>query len=168
MRQPGIWSASKPRTKEAPPRRQGSGNSVGSDTDSIIPKRPRSSLGQWPCAWSASGEARRRQSERAKSKASRIPEFNCRRRGASLAGTISAPRTYYRNNAAGERAVILIKYGFDIEVQLFQRTTVLTAMDLHPSRRDDVVMESTFRAANASTSESFLDSFGNLCRRVVA
>jgi hypothetical protein len=64
--------------------------------------------------------------------------------------------------------VILIKYGFDIEVQLFQRTTVLTAMDLHPSRRDDVVMESTFRAANASTSESFLDSFGNLCRRVVA
>jgi len=61
---------------------------------------------------------------------------------------------------------MLIRYGFDIEFDLFQQTTVAAAMDVHPSRRGDVLQESSFTTNPSVPVETFIDSFGNLCRRV--
>jgi transglutaminase-like putative cysteine protease len=61
-----------------------------------------------------------------------------------------------------------IRYGFDIELTLFQPTTVVTVMDVHPSRRSDVLEESAFRTNRGAGCETFVDCFGNLTRRVTA
>jgi transglutaminase-like putative cysteine protease len=59
-----------------------------------------------------------------------------------------------------------IRYGFDIELTLFQPTTVITVMDVHPSRHSDVIEESAFRTSRGVGCEAFIDCFGNLTRRV--
>jgi transglutaminase-like putative cysteine protease len=61
-----------------------------------------------------------------------------------------------------------IRYGFDIELDLPQPTTIVTAMDIHPSRRGDVVSESAFRTNPPAPIEKFIDCFGNAFRRVTA
>jgi transglutaminase-like putative cysteine protease len=61
-----------------------------------------------------------------------------------------------------------IRYGFDIELTLFQPTTVITAMDVHPSRRLDVIEESAFRTNRGVGCETFIDCFGNFSRRLTA
>jgi transglutaminase-like putative cysteine protease len=61
-----------------------------------------------------------------------------------------------------------IRYGFDIELTLFQPTTIVTVMDVHPSRRSDVLEESAFRTNRGAGCETFVDCFGNLTRRVTA
>jgi hypothetical protein len=39
-----------------------------------------------------------------------------------------------------------IRYGFDIAVELFQPTTLLTMMDVHSSRSADIVEQTHFKA----------------------
>jgi transglutaminase-like putative cysteine protease len=63
---------------------------------------------------------------------------------------------------------MLIRYGFDIELDLFQPTALITAMDVHPSRRGDVVKESSFQISQKAPMETFIDCFGNMSRRLTA
>jgi transglutaminase-like putative cysteine protease len=61
-----------------------------------------------------------------------------------------------------------IRYGFDIELELFQPTTIVTVMDVHPSRRSDVVEESGLHCNQDIRFEKFIDGFGNVSRRINA
>jgi transglutaminase-like putative cysteine protease len=61
-----------------------------------------------------------------------------------------------------------ILYGFDIELDLFQPTTLITAMDVHPSRRDDIEIESGFHTRPAVSLGTLTDCFGNVNQRVTA
>ena len=61
-----------------------------------------------------------------------------------------------------------IRYGFNIEIEVVQPTTILTMMDVEPARRHAIIEERPFRATGVEGSESYIDAFGNLCRRVRA
>jgi transglutaminase-like putative cysteine protease len=61
-----------------------------------------------------------------------------------------------------------ILYGFDIELQLPQAITLLTVMDLHPSRQPDVVTESGLHTSPAARTATLVDGFGNVTRRITA
>src|ERR1700733_15267931 len=61
-----------------------------------------------------------------------------------------------------------IRYGFDIELSLSQPTTVVTVMDVHPSRKPDVIEESGFHTDQEIRIQRFIDCFGNLSRRLTA
>jgi transglutaminase-like putative cysteine protease len=61
-----------------------------------------------------------------------------------------------------------IRYGFDIELELFQPTTILTVMDIHPSRHADVVEESGVHCNQDLRFERLIDGFGNVSRRINA
>jgi transglutaminase-like putative cysteine protease len=61
-----------------------------------------------------------------------------------------------------------IRYGFDIELFLSQPTTLVTLMDVHPSRRRDVIQESRFHSSQPILVESFIDGYGNVSRRLTA
>ena len=63
---------------------------------------------------------------------------------------------------------MLIRYGFDIELALVQPTTVVTLMDIHPSRQGDVVGESGLQCSQSVEIEKFIDSYGNQGRRLTA
>ncbi len=45
---------------------------------------------------------------------------------------------------------MLIRYGYDIEVELFQTTTIVTAMDVHSSRRNSIVREGELQVSQAN------------------
>jgi len=59
-----------------------------------------------------------------------------------------------------------IRYGFRIEIDLPQNITVLTALDVEPRRRRDIIHEAPFVADGAASVERYTDGFGNLCRRI--
>jgi transglutaminase-like putative cysteine protease len=60
---------------------------------------------------------------------------------------------------------MLIRYGFDIEIEFSSPTSVLTMMDIHLSRSADIVNENAHWTTPPIAIETFTDSFGNLCRR---
>jgi transglutaminase-like putative cysteine protease len=66
-----------------------------------------------------------------------------------------------------------IRYGYRIDVLCDAPTTVVTMLDVHPSRRADLTMVDTMVARQISNprvsvpSDEFLDSYGNLSRRLV-
>ncbi|MDB5394360.1 MAG: transglutaminase [Rhodospirillales bacterium] len=59
-----------------------------------------------------------------------------------------------------------IRYGFNIEIDVPQDVTILTAMDVEPRRRRDIVYERPFAAPTVASVENYSDAFGNLCRRI--
>jgi transglutaminase-like putative cysteine protease len=61
-----------------------------------------------------------------------------------------------------------IRYGFNIKIDVSQPMTLLTAMDVEPARRGDIVDERPLMTGSVSQVEQFTDSFGNLCRRIQA
>jgi transglutaminase-like putative cysteine protease len=61
-----------------------------------------------------------------------------------------------------------IRYGFDIDMSIFQPTTLVTLMDVHPSRRGDVIHETTLKSSQTIPIETFVDSYGNVSRRLTA
>jgi hypothetical protein len=63
---------------------------------------------------------------------------------------------------------MLIRYGFDIELDLYQATTLIAEVDVHPSRRGNILHESEFRTTPSIPVETFTDHFGNMCRRLTA
>lgn len=64
------------------------------------------------------------------------------------------------------KAKMHIRYGFDIEMQFSQPTTLITVLDVHPSRRGDIVREQDLSALSNHPTQAHIDSFGNLCRRI--
>jgi transglutaminase-like putative cysteine protease len=61
-----------------------------------------------------------------------------------------------------------IRYGFDIELSLPQPTTVVTVMDVHPSRKSDVIEESGVHTNQEIRFQKFIDCFGNVTRRLTS
>jgi transglutaminase-like putative cysteine protease len=63
---------------------------------------------------------------------------------------------------------MLIKYGFDIEVRLWQPTTLITTMDVHASQRHAITWESGFELSKSAGLETFFDDEDNKVRRLTA
>jgi transglutaminase-like putative cysteine protease len=61
-----------------------------------------------------------------------------------------------------------IRYGFNIEIDVPQPTTILTAMDVEQGRLGDIVREPPLKTGSIARVERYRDSFGNLCRRLTA
>jgi len=54
------------------------------------------------------------------------------------------------------------------ELDLCQATTLIAEVDVHPSRRGNILHESEFRTTPSIPVETFTDHFGNMCRRLTA
>jgi len=61
-----------------------------------------------------------------------------------------------------------IRYGFNIEIDVTQPTTILTAMDVEARRRGHIRHERPLKTTSIVRTERYTDSFGNLCRRLIA
>jgi transglutaminase-like putative cysteine protease len=61
-----------------------------------------------------------------------------------------------------------IRYGFDIKISVTQPTPLISLLDIHDDRRGDIVRESVFTATPPVMVSSYIDQFGNRCRRLVA
>ena len=59
-----------------------------------------------------------------------------------------------------------IRYGFNIEIDVSQPVTILTALDIERGRQSDIIHERPFAANRASGVERFTDVFGNVRRRI--
>ena len=60
---------------------------------------------------------------------------------------------------------MLIRYGFDIDIQLWQPTTLITAMDVHESQRNAIVGENEFQTSTGVRVHTWHDE-GNKLRRL--
>jgi transglutaminase-like putative cysteine protease len=63
---------------------------------------------------------------------------------------------------------MLIRYGFDIDIQLWQPTALITTMDVHASQREAITWESGFELSDGARLETFFDDEGNKLRRLTA
>jgi transglutaminase-like putative cysteine protease len=63
---------------------------------------------------------------------------------------------------------MLINYGFEIAISVPRATPLICLLDVHPERRLDINSETPFQAKPATPSMTYLDSFGNQCRRLMA
>jgi transglutaminase-like putative cysteine protease len=63
---------------------------------------------------------------------------------------------------------MLIRYGFDIDIRLWQPTTLITVMDVHESQREDIAWENEFETSPAVHVQTFVDEDGNKLRRLTA
>jgi len=61
-----------------------------------------------------------------------------------------------------------IRYGFNIEIDVTQPTTILTAMDVEPPRRGHILHERPLKTTSIERTERYTDCFGNLSRRLIA
>lgn len=67
-----------------------------------------------------------------------------------------------------------IRYGYEIELTCDQETPLVTMLDVHPSRRGDVTMPDDMQVTGLTAinpidaTTTYLDQFGNICRRIVA
>jgi transglutaminase-like putative cysteine protease len=64
--------------------------------------------------------------------------------------------------------MMLIRYGYDIDLEVFQPTTIVTAMDVHSSRRSSILGESEFNVSRPISVETLVDAHGNVLRRFTA
>ncbi|MES1179749.1 MAG: transglutaminase family protein, partial [Hyphomicrobium sp.] len=67
-----------------------------------------------------------------------------------------------------QRVPMLINYGYEITFAVAKPTPVICLLDVHPSRRADVMAETPFRTTPSITSATYIDAFGNQCRRLLA
>jgi transglutaminase-like putative cysteine protease len=63
---------------------------------------------------------------------------------------------------------MLINYGFEIAISVPRATPIICMLDVHPERRQDVTVESPFQFDPATPAMTYLDGFGNQCRRLMA
>jgi transglutaminase-like putative cysteine protease len=63
---------------------------------------------------------------------------------------------------------MLIRYGFRLSFDVPQQTAVLARLDIHPSRRSDIVSESPLLMGGQEAPAAIEDVHGNLCRRLIA
>lgn len=63
---------------------------------------------------------------------------------------------------------MLIRYGYHVELEFSQPTPLITVLDVHPSRRADIVEEQEMLVEPPAVTTRFVDRFGNICRRVTA
>jgi hypothetical protein len=61
-----------------------------------------------------------------------------------------------------------IEAGYDIAFNCPQEVPMVLMLSVHPSRRHDFLTEHRIRFSPGITSRDYLDSFGNICTRLVA
>ncbi|MBY0610845.1 MAG: transglutaminase family protein [Beijerinckiaceae bacterium] len=61
-----------------------------------------------------------------------------------------------------------IRYGYKITFEFAADTPIITMLDIHPSRRHDITEPDEPRYTPSIEPEIYQDSFGNLCRRILA
>ncbi len=62
---------------------------------------------------------------------------------------------------------MLIGVGFDIRISVVRPTLLFTLLDIHPSRRQDVVAESPLATNPPVKCDAIIDRFGNMARRIL-
>jgi transglutaminase-like putative cysteine protease len=63
---------------------------------------------------------------------------------------------------------MLIRFGYDITVTCEAPTPMVCLMEVRPERRDDMVMPEQLITTPAVATDTYLDMFGNVCRRFTA
>jgi transglutaminase-like putative cysteine protease len=63
---------------------------------------------------------------------------------------------------------MLINYGCEITVSVANLTPMICLLDIHPERRADICAETPFLTQPLVPTSSYIDMFGNQCRRFVA
>jgi transglutaminase-like putative cysteine protease len=61
-----------------------------------------------------------------------------------------------------------INYGFDIGITVPQVTPLITLLDIHDSRRAEIITEQPFLTRPNVPTSTYRDQFGNTCRRMIA
>jgi len=63
---------------------------------------------------------------------------------------------------------VIIRAGYDIAFHCQQETPMVLMLSVHPSRQADLLSEHVVRLSNEVASRDYVDSFGNVCTRLVA
>jgi len=63
---------------------------------------------------------------------------------------------------------MLIRLGYDIELEIAQAMAVVAVLKVHPSRIRDLREPEEIHTSPAVAQEQYLDSFGNICTRIIA
>jgi len=63
---------------------------------------------------------------------------------------------------------MLIRLGYDIELELSMPMMVVALLNVHPSRKADLLEPDEIQISSGSARGEYLDSFGNRCTRIVA
>src|SRR5450755_3169577 len=63
---------------------------------------------------------------------------------------------------------MLIKCGYEIAIAVPKATPVICLLDIHPDRRNDIQSETPFQCFPDIPSATYIDTFGNRCRRLMA
>jgi transglutaminase-like putative cysteine protease len=63
---------------------------------------------------------------------------------------------------------VIIRAGYDIAFHCQQETPMVLMLSVHPSRQADLLSEHIVRLSNEVVSRDYVDSFGNVCTRLVA
>jgi transglutaminase-like putative cysteine protease len=63
---------------------------------------------------------------------------------------------------------MLIRLGYDIELEFPQPTTVVAVLNVHPSRAADLREPDEIQISPEAPREQYLDGFGNVCTRIIA
>ena len=61
-----------------------------------------------------------------------------------------------------------IRYGFRLKFDVHQPTAILARLDVHPSRRNQILNESPLGFAGVEAPSPYVDIHGNLYRRLTA
>lgn len=62
---------------------------------------------------------------------------------------------------------MLINYGFEIAISVPRATPLICLLDVHPERRADINFEAPFQSEPATQAHTYVDGFGNQCRRLM-
>jgi transglutaminase-like putative cysteine protease len=63
---------------------------------------------------------------------------------------------------------MLIRLGYDIELELSQPMAVIAVLNVHPSRTADLIEPDELHLSPGVRRDEYVDSFGNLCTRILA
>jgi transglutaminase-like putative cysteine protease len=63
---------------------------------------------------------------------------------------------------------MLIRLGYDIELGIAQPMTVVAVLNVHPSRTADLRESDEIQISPEASREQYMDSFGNICTRIMA
>jgi transglutaminase-like putative cysteine protease len=63
---------------------------------------------------------------------------------------------------------MLIRLGYDIELEISQQMAVIAVLNVHPSRVSDLVEPDELHISQHVPREEYFDSFGNKCTRILA
>jgi transglutaminase-like putative cysteine protease len=63
---------------------------------------------------------------------------------------------------------MLIRLGYDIELEMPQSVALIAVLNVHPSRAADLLEPDDLRLSPEVPRQTYLDSFGNCCTRIVA